>query len=232
MTFDTIDWLPVMRVALIFGHVLAVAAACAAIAFGDYAIFARKRIDGALLRKAELAVTIALLSLWTTGLALIWIDTRFDWDLLAANPKLLAKLTIVTLLSLNGGALHYFGFPSLRMAHADSLHAARIPAMLGAISVVTWLYAAFTALAKPLEPLLGYSGFIFVYLIVVCTAIIVALVWMRPRLALRMALTALVNERNPAFVRGASKIIRVSYYGRYLPSPTASMAGFKREKLS
>lgn len=217
-----------MRMALILGHVLAVGAACASIAFGDYAIFARRRIDGALLHKAELAVTLALLSLWTTGLAVIWIDTRFDWDLLAANPKLLAKLTIVMLLSMNGGALHYLGFPSLRTAHADPLHAARIPALLGAISVVTWLYSAFIGLAKPLEPLLGYSGFIQLYLIVVCVAIIVALVWMKPRLALRMALSARANERNPVLQNDTNKVNAIST----LPSPVQPRVslGFSQEQ--
>lgn len=198
MTLVTIDWLAVMRMTLVFAHVLAMAAACAGIAFGDYAIFARERIDAALLRKSASAVTAALLALWVTGLTIIWLDIGFDLIALAAKPKLLAKLTIVTLLSLNGVALHYVGFTRLCVAQAQPLNAARVPAVLGAISVVTWLYAAFAGLAKPLALALGYSGFLTIYLLVICLAIIVALAFMRPHLAQRMARSAPEQERDLA----------------------------------
>jgi hypothetical protein len=189
MTVSTIDWMAVVRMALVLTHVFAMAAAFAGIAFGDYAIFARKRVDAALLSKAAAAVTVALLTLWVTGLTIIWLDTHFDWSVLSGKPKLLAKLTIVTLLSINGMVLHFVGFTRLCADHAEPLRAARLPAVLGAISVVTWLYSAFAGLAHPLAPVLGYGGFLVLYLIVVCVAITVAWLLMTPRLAKQLGRT-------------------------------------------
>ena len=58
--------------------------------------------------------TIALVVLWITGLAVIGMDTGFDTGLLATKPKLLAKLTVVAVLTVNSLGLHLLAF--LRMA--------------------------------------------------------------------------------------------------------------------
>lgn len=188
MNLHPADLASFARLGLILLHVLAVVGAGAGIAFGDYAIFAGRRIDAPLLRRAGQAVTAALGILWLTGLAVIWIDTRFEPALLASNPKLLAKLTVVTLLSLNGVALHRFGFPRLCGTPKDPSRAAKLPALLGAISVVTWLNAAFLGLAKPAARLLGYSGLMGVYFGTLAIGIAVASLVMLPRLADRIAL--------------------------------------------
>ena len=189
MEIQSVDLVSLARMALILLHVLAVAAAGASIAFGDYAIFARRQIDAALLYRSGQAVTAALIVLWMTGLAVIWMDTRFQLAALAANPKLLAKLTVATLLSLNGVALHRIGFKRLCGGQAVASRAATLPTVMGAISVVTWLNAAFLGLASPVAPLLGYAGFMGLYFGTLAIGIAVALVVMRPRLARRVALT-------------------------------------------
>jgi len=183
-----IDLVAIARMTLILLHVLAMAAAGAGIAFGDYAIFARHRIDAGLLHKAGRAVTVALGMLWLSGLAVIWMDTRFEWAVLAVKPKLLAKLTVVTLLSINGVALHGVAFKRLSEVHSEALRAAKLPAVLGAISVVSWLYAAFVGLAKPVAPLLGYVGFMGLYGVALAAGIAMALLLMGPRLAHRLML--------------------------------------------
>lgn len=188
MEIQAVELSSIARMALILVHVLAVAAASAGITFGEYAIFARRQIDADLLHKAGQAVTAALLVLWLTGLAVIWMDTRFQSVVLAANPKLLAKLTVVTLLSINGVALHRIGFKRLCGVHNDSLRAAKLPTVMGAISAVTWLYAAFVGLAKPVAPLLGYPGFMGLYLVTLAIGIAVALLAIGPHLALRLKL--------------------------------------------
>lgn len=174
-----------IRMLLILGHVLAVAAAAVGIAFGDYAIFARPRIEAALLHKAGTAVTAALLVLWCTGLAVIWIDTAFEWTVLVAKPKLLAKMTVVTLLTLNGLALHQVVFKRMDGRTVASPLSAHVAAALGGVSVVTWLYAAFLGLAKPFAPLLGYSGFMCLYFAALASGIAVALYLIEPLLSAR-----------------------------------------------
>lgn len=188
MEILAIDLAAIARMTLILVHILAVAAAGAGIAFGDYAIFSQHRIDTRLLYKAGQAVTAALLMLWMTGLVIIWMDTHFEWAVLVTKPKLLAKLTVVTMLSINGVALHCIVFKRLSTAQNDALVAAKLPSVLGAISVVTWLYAAFVGLAKPVAPLLGYVGFMGLYFVVLIIGVVAALILMRPRLAQRITL--------------------------------------------
>ena len=99
---ENLDLTAVTRMGLILAHLLAFAAAFAAVAFGDFAIFRRRRVDTELLTKAANSVTLALTALWITGFAVILLDTRLDLALLWGKPKLLAKLTIAGLLTING----------------------------------------------------------------------------------------------------------------------------------
>lgn len=186
MTLEIVEFDALVRMFVLFLHVLIMVAAGAAIAFGEYALFAHRHIDTALLRKAGFVVSLTLLGLWLTGLALIWIDTRFEWVVLAAKPKLLAKLTVVTLLTLNGIALHLIAFERLCEFKYEVQSSAKIAALLGAISVVTWLYAAFLGLAKPAAAMLGYSGLMALYGICIAIAITVAMLLVRPRLLDRL----------------------------------------------
>jgi len=92
----------ILRMFLVLAHLAALMAAAIAVAFGDYALLGRRRIDGRLLYRASTGVAWALVGLWVTGLALIGVDTAFDWAVLLAKPKVLAKLTVVLLLTANG----------------------------------------------------------------------------------------------------------------------------------
>ena len=108
---DAIDPIAVARTLLIYLHVLAIAVAAAAVAFGDFAIFARPRIDMAMLQRASTFASVALGVLWVTGLTVILMDIGFDVDLLAGKPKLMAKLTVVVVLTINSIGLHWLAFP-------------------------------------------------------------------------------------------------------------------------
>lgn len=186
MDLQLVDFPALSRMALLFLHLLAMIAAGAGIAFGDYALFARRRMDTVLLQQAGHVVTLALLMLWATGLAVIWLDTGFHWEQLAATPKLLAKLTVVGLLSLNGIALHGVVFGRL-CRHEGQRHTSLLmPATLGAISLVSWLYAAFVGLAGPAAALLGYAGFMLLYSAALLAGVVTSLCLVPPRLADRL----------------------------------------------
>lgn len=187
MTIPSTDLQALVRMAFVFMHILSVVTAGAAIAFGDYAIFARQRIDTKLLHQSARVVMAALGALWLTGLTIIWLDTGLEWAALASKPKLLAKLTVVILLSVNGVALHHLAFARLCQPQRHAPNAAKLPAVLGAISVVTWLHAAFLGVAKPASALLGYSGFMALYGASLAIGIAAALWFIRPRLVDRMA---------------------------------------------
>ncbi|MBC7778496.1 MAG: hypothetical protein H7125_00185 [Proteobacteria bacterium] len=175
-----------LRTAFILAHVLAFTVAASAVAFGDFAIFGRRRVDLALLSKATQIVTFALIALWITGLAVIWLDTRFALAAMMSNQKLLAKLTVVTLLTLNGIALHRLAFPRFRLPQRDPGRAALLSSVLGAISGATWLFAAFIGVGRAVAPALGYSGFMALYAAVVVGGIGFGVRFVRPRLVPRL----------------------------------------------
>lgn len=129
---------------------------------------------------------MTLIALWVTGLSVIWLDTGFDIDLLLTKPKLLAEITVVSLLTLNGIGLHWLALPALGKKHTDTQHAALMPSLLGAISGATWLFAAFVGVGKAVTPMLGYSGFMVLYGLSVVAAVAVSLAVVRPQLAKRM----------------------------------------------
>ena len=180
------DFLTIVRMLAIYLHVLALAIGAVAVAFGDFAIFARDRIDMNMLGKAASVATIALLVLWITGLAVIGMDTGFDTELLATKPKLLAKLSVVTVLTINSLGLHLITFPRMATPQADPQQAALMPVIFGAISATSWLYAAFVGIAKPVAAMLGYAGFMGLFLGLTLASIGFAMLTVRPRLAARL----------------------------------------------
>ena len=188
---DHLNVSDVTRMGLILAHLVTFALAVTGISFGDVAIFRDRRIDADLLQASAKLVTGALVMLWITGIAIIWIDTAFDPAVVLARPKLLVKLTVVELLSLNGALLHHFAFPRFSSPQKDRHAAALMPAVLGAVSVSTWLFAAFVGVGKAVAVVLGYMGFMTLYAFVVSVAIAISLVWIRPRLARQLSLSGL-----------------------------------------
>ena len=171
---------------LILGHLLAFALAAVGIALGDLALFRKRHVDGEMLGHAQQVVKWALYALWATGLAVIWLDTRFDLAVLATKPKLLAKLSVAVALSANGWLLHRVVFHRFTVGQDDPERAATLPAIAGAISASSWLFAAFVGVGKAVAPALGFTGFVVLYLAVVSLAIGVSLAFIRPILAARM----------------------------------------------
>lgn len=124
-----------------------------------------------------------LLGLWLTGLALIGLDTGFDPSVLAGKPKLLAKLSVVGLLSLNGLALHRLAFPVLQAGGAGvSAKGLRTCALLGAVSTVSWLFASFVGSARLIAPWMNYPAFMLLYALALGLGLAVSAAWVLPRL--------------------------------------------------
>lgn len=180
---ELLDPSTLLRLLALYAHVLACFGAAAAIVLGDVAIFVPRRVDAVLLSKASHWVTIALLLLWLSGLLLVGIDTGFEPAVIARKPKLLAKLTVVLVLSLNGLALHRWVFPRLAAVHTQPERAACLPSLLGGLGAASWLFAAFLGIAKPLAPVLGYAGFMLMYAGALLLAMGIALTLLRPRLS-------------------------------------------------
>jgi len=196
---DTLPRSALLHTAFVYGHLLAVVIAAAGVCFADFAVFAGKRIDAKLLSTASGLVAVALGLLWATGLILVGLDTGFDPAVVATKSKLLAKLTVVTVLTLNGVALHRYAFPQLaktqRLARAPS---ALMPSLLGAFSTSSWLYALFVASSKPLATWFSYGDYLALYALALAAAAAVTMVLVRPKLAQRLQQGAAPARSQPA----------------------------------
>lgn len=169
------------KLLLLFVHLLAFAVAAGYIMREDVRFLRSGDIQLEALAETAYVAVRALALLWITGIAMILIDTAGDLSLLAGKPKLLAKLTVVSLLTINGVLLHRLAFPTLEGTAERPLSAA-MTAVVGAVSAVSWMYAAFMGIAKPLAPVLGYGGFIALYMVVLAVGLGFALTVLRPRI--------------------------------------------------
>ena len=121
----------------------------------------------------------ALLVLWVTGLIIIGLTPALTWP--CCSPRaLLAKFSVVALLTLNGLARHKWALPRLMAPTYEPERTARIPALLGAFSLASWLFAAFSAWPSLWPVCLGYAGFMQLYGLSLLLALTVAWHWGRP----------------------------------------------------
>lgn len=105
------------------------------------------RLPGAVERNA---VTVSLAVLYATGIWLVSIgmDARPDY---IENPKLLAKIALVVVLTINGIGMHVYLFPTMRqrpnVLNWVKHHRARL-VLTVALSNSLWLYIAFLGIAR------------------------------------------------------------------------------------
>jgi hypothetical protein len=180
------DPLLVVRQGLLFLHLVAFALAFAEIVRADFRLLRAPRIDFAGLDTSARLVGVALLALWITGLGLVALDTGFDPAAIAAKPKLVAKLIAVTVLTGNGVLLHHYAFPVLRSGARSHVRVATIAA-LGAVSSVSWTYAAFAGSARLIAGAMSLEGFLLLYGLGLISGIGVAVLVVAPMLRSRLA---------------------------------------------
>lgn len=144
---STTDWL---RIFLVYGHLVFCVFAISAVLKTDIALILGN-ISRRELESTARSISVLLLALWATGLAIIYLDTGFDPDILLGKSKLLFKLMCVTALTLNGLVLHHLSFPVLksgtdRMTTGQSI----LLVTTGALSTSHWMLAAFVGMSRPL----------------------------------------------------------------------------------
>jgi len=100
----------VVRLLLLFAHVMAFAVALGCVLREDAKLLSPRPIDAESLQSAARLVRFALIVLWASGTALLVFDTGGVLSRIADNPKMLAKLTVVCVLTANGVALHRLAF--------------------------------------------------------------------------------------------------------------------------
>jgi hypothetical protein len=171
-----------VRLLLLFVHVVSFATALGCVLREDAKLLSRQPFDPDSLQTAARTVRLALILLWVSGLALIAFDTGGALDRLIDKPKLLAKLTVVCVLTLNGVALHILVFPALVGNGPRPGHTASVAAFLGAISAVSWMSATLLGIAPPVAKWWGYGDIVVGYITALALGITFALVVVRPRI--------------------------------------------------
>jgi hypothetical protein len=125
------------------------------------------------------SVVVALIFLWVTGAAIVGIDYLEKGANYFMNPKLQAKVIIVTLLTYNGVLLHRLVLPALQKA-GSLLHlgfSARMMALFcGSLSAVSWMYAAMLGVGRPLAWKYSLSELLMAYPVLIALGFLAMLV--------------------------------------------------------
>ena len=167
---------------LLYGHLLAFAFAFVAVVREDVAMCRATRIDSRQLRRTAHQVLILLVVLWASGLGMLALEGKLDPRAWSLQPKLAAKITVVSLLTLNGLLLHRIAFPLMTKRQRLPGLAATICVILGAFSAVGWSYAAFLGVARVIAPAMSYGDFLAILGLMLVPALGLALLVVRPRL--------------------------------------------------
>lgn len=147
--------LALIKLLLLFAHLLGTSMALGSIVATDIRLLAR--LADARVRIPPpnefvmRLITVSLAVLYITGTAMILLNLRDDPEYLA-NPKLLGKLLLVLILTINAVVLHRYTFPSLargaRVARWTFSHFLRV-AVPVSISNCLWMFCAFLGIARP-----------------------------------------------------------------------------------
>jgi len=143
------------KLIVVFIHLLAVCTALGAIMATDLRLLARLSEHRMRLAPPNTYVMRlvggSLLLLWISGGMLLWLGHEENPDFLT-NPKLIGKLLLVGLLTINAAWLHAQTFPWLtrsRRVARWSFMEALVVAVPVAASNGLWLYCAFLGIARP-----------------------------------------------------------------------------------
>ena len=175
--------------AVLFVHLVTFAVALATVLRADLGLLRARRFDAGRLAATANLLSAALLVLWLSGAALLAFDQGLaptEW-LRGAKPT--AKLLVVTALTANGLALHAVAFPLLRRGGPHSAKTATLAVVLGAISTASWLFASFIGSARVVAPSMHLQDFLGLYAVALGLAIVLALVFVRPRVERLMLAT-------------------------------------------
>ena len=171
-----------MKTLLVYAHLLAACVSVGILLLQDLALaktrgnpLPEKMVND--LRAAADIMFAALVILWISGLVLVIVGYLDAPQQYLMNPKLWAKFTVVSILTLNGLLLHYFSFPRV-VSHTGLLGRSPLEQSLiaatGAISSTSWLFACFLGIARPWNYTAQYEFVMLIYAALVIGAVIVA----------------------------------------------------------
>ncbi|WP_460163708.1 hypothetical protein [Pseudomonas sp. S2_F03] len=180
------EFMELLRLGVVYVHLVACCVAIGLVLTSDIAmvkdLLKRKAFsehDNAHMESLQKSVVVALIFLWVTGAAIVGIDYLEKGANYFMNPKLQAKVIIVTLLTYNGVLLHRLVLPALQKA-GSLLHlgfSARMMALFcGSLSAVSWMYAAMLGVDRPLAWKYSLSELLMAYPVLIALGFLAMLV--------------------------------------------------------
>ena len=149
-----------VRLGVVYFHLIACCVAIGLVLTSDIAMVKQLlkgdvsgHHDDAHLESLQKTVSLALVALWITGIGIVGIDYAGKGMEYFLNPKLQAKIGIVVLLTFNGFLLHSAVLPALKKAGSIlklSFNLRMLALFSGALSGVSWFYAAMLGVGRPL----------------------------------------------------------------------------------
>ena len=168
---------------VLFTHLIAFAFATSEIFRADWNFLNSTVLNVAELKSTARRVKWLLSTLWLTGLGLILMKFGFDFEALAQQPKILSKLVVVAVLTINGIAIHTVCIPLLEGRLRPFPFAAAAVAILGGVSTSTWIYAAFIGSARIVAPHWTFEVFMSLFCVALLMAVLIAITFVRPHVA-------------------------------------------------
>lgn len=175
------------RMAIVYLHLIACCVAIGLVLTSDIAMVKqlfradpKEKLDGRHLTDLQKTVSFALFALWITDAGIIALDVSLKGLEYFGNPKLQAKIAIVCFLTLNGLVLHNYVLPLMQKAGTllkISFKQRMVAIFAGALSGVSWFYAAMLGIGRPLNwkyslfdillayPVLIGGGFVFMLIL-------------------------------------------------------------------
>jgi hypothetical protein len=170
------------RMGVVYFHLIACCVAIGLVFTSDIAMVkqllradAAEKLDPIHLSNLQKTVSRALFVLWITGVGIIALDVSLKGWAYLSNPKLQAKIAIVCLMTMNGYVLHKYVLPLMQKAGSLlnlSFNERMSATFSGALSGVSWFYAAMLGIGRPLNwkyslleilaayPVLIFGGFV------------------------------------------------------------------------
>ncbi|WP_188150208.1 DUF2214 domain-containing protein [Teredinibacter waterburyi] len=160
-----------MKTLVVYMHLLSACVAVGSLILQDLGLWrtrARSLTENEIgeLTKTAQVITLALVLLWISGLALVGLGYLANPEQYLLNEKLWAKFTVVVILTLNGVFLHYYTFPKISSGKVfiSMQSTERFGVVLtGCISAVTWLFACYLGIARPWNYTLDYASIMTLY---------------------------------------------------------------------
>ncbi|MCO6057430.1 hypothetical protein NG726_12200 [Pseudomonas sp. MOB-449] len=168
-----------MRMGVVYAHLIACCVAIGLVLTSDYAMIKQMitgeddatHSDKTHLDTLKKTVLLALAALWVTGIGIVLLDYSVKGAVYFLNPKLQAKILVVTLLTVNGFLLHSAVLPAIKKAGTlvkMETNARTLAVFSGVVSGVSWFYGAMLGIARPLSWKYSLGEIMFAYPLFIC----------------------------------------------------------------